>query len=58
MDGVKPNLICTSLGGKVFIHSPHDNTKDTSSEYYSILINKNKNNKFLFAWINDIFMKL
>lgn len=38
VDGIKPNLICTSLGGKVFIHSPHDNTKDTSSELFQLLI--------------------
>lgn len=38
MDGIKPNLICTSIGGKVFIHSPHDNNKESSSEFLKKLI--------------------
>jgi hypothetical protein len=26
VDGIRPNLVCCTVGGKVFVHSPHEGT--------------------------------
>jgi hypothetical protein len=37
VDGVRPNLVCCTVGGKVFVHSPHEGVLEgNAGNEYSI----------------------
>jgi Bardet-Biedl syndrome 2 protein len=42
-DGVKPNLVCATVGGKVFVHTPHDTKLEGNVSSDIKYLNTNKN---------------